>query len=53
MTDHGVACSMGRSGNVWDKAAMECFFSSLKTKRTARKLYRMRDEARADVFNLH
>ena len=29
---------------------MESFFSSLKTERTARKLYRTRDEAKADVF---
>jgi len=26
MADHGVACSMSRSGNVWDNAAMESFF---------------------------
>ena len=37
MADHGVTCSMSRSGNVWDNAAMESFFSSLKTERTARK----------------
>src|SRR5947208_9763386 len=30
---------------------MESFFSSLKTERTARKTYRTRDEARADVFD--
>jgi putative transposase len=48
---HGVACSMSRSGNVWDNAAMESFFVSLKTERTARKLYCMRDEAKADVFD--
>ena len=30
---------------------MESFFSSLKTERTARKLYRTRDEAKADVFD--
>ena len=41
---------MSRSGNRWDNAAMESFFSSLKTERTARKTYRTRDEARADVF---
>jgi Integrase core domain len=29
----------------------ESFFSSLKTERTARKMYRSRDEARADVFD--
>jgi putative transposase len=51
MADNGVACSMSRSGNVWDNAAMESFFSSLKTERTARKTYRTRDQARADVFD--
>lgn len=30
---------------------MESFFSSLKTERTARKVYRTRDAARADVFD--
>ena len=51
MADHGVTCSMSRSGNCWDNAAMESFFSSLKTERTARKTYRTRDEAKADVFD--
>ena len=51
MADHGVICSMSRSGNVWDNAAMESFFSSLKIERTARKVYRTRDQARADVFD--
>ncbi len=47
----GVVCSMSRAGNVWDNAAMESFFSSLKTQRVSRKIYRTRDEARADVFD--
>ena len=51
MADHGVVCSMSRSGNVWDNAAMEIFFSSLKTERVAAKTYRSRDEAKADVFD--
>ena len=51
MADHGVACSMSRAGNCWDNAAMESFFSSLKTERTARKTYRTRDQAKADVFD--
>ena len=51
MADHGVTCSMSRSGNVWDNAAMESFFSSLKTERLARKIYRTRDAARAEVFD--
>jgi putative transposase len=51
LSDNGVTCSMSRSGNVWDNAAMESFFSSLKTERVARKAYRTRDQARADVFD--
>jgi putative transposase len=51
MADHGVVCSMSRSGNVWDNAAMGSFFSSLKTERTAHKTYMTRDEARADEFD--
>ena len=51
MAGHGVVCSLSRSGNVWDNAAMESFFSSLKTERTERKNYRTRNEARADVFD--
>jgi putative transposase len=51
MAEHGVACSLSRSGNVWDNAVMESFFSSLKVERVARKIYRTRDEARADVFD--
>ena len=51
MAKSGIVCSMSRSGNVWDNAAMESFFSSLKTECTARKAYQTRYEARADVFD--
>ena len=51
LVENGVTCSMSRSGNVWDNAAMESFFSSLKTERTARRTYRTRDEAKADIFD--
>jgi putative transposase len=51
MAEHGVTCSLSRSGNVWDNAAMESFFSSLKVERVARKTYRTRDQAKADVFD--
>lgn len=51
LADHGVTCSMSRAGNVWDHAAMESFFSSLKTERTAAKTYRTRAQAQADVFD--
>lgn len=51
MADNGVLCSMSRAGNVWDNAATESFFSSLKTERIGKKTYRTRDAARADVFD--
>jgi putative transposase len=51
LAENGVTCSMSRAGNVWDNAAMEIFFSSLKTERVDRKVYRSRAEAKADVFN--
>ena len=49
--EQGITCSMSRAGEVWDNSAMESFFSSLKTERTARKVYRTREQARADVFD--
>ena len=51
MADHGITCSMSLSRKAWDNAAMESFFSSLKTELTARKVYRTRDDAKADVFD--
>ena len=42
---------MSRSGNVWDNAAAENFFSSLKIERVKRKVYPARNQARADVFD--
>ncbi len=51
LADNGITCSMSRAGSVWDNSAMESFFSTLKTERTARKVYRTRNEARADVFD--
>ena len=51
MADHGITCSMSRSGNVWDNAAMESFFSSLKTERISGRIYRTRDDAKADLFD--
>jgi putative transposase len=51
LAEHGITCSMSRQGDVWDNSAMESFFSTLKTERVNRKVYRTRDEARADVFD--
>ena len=51
LREQGITCSMSRAGEVWDNSAMESLFSSLKTERTARKVYRSRQQARADVFD--
>ena len=51
LKDQGITCSMSRAGEVWDNSAMESFFSSLKTERTSRKIYRSRTDARSDVFD--
>lgn len=51
IADNGVTCSMSRSGNVWDNAAMERFFSSMKTERIGRMTYRTRNHAKADAFD--
>ena len=51
MTEHGIRCSLSRAGDVWDNAAIESFFSTLKTERTAVKIYRSRNAAQADVFD--
>ena len=46
LKEQGITCSMSRAGEVWDNSAMESFFSSLKTERTARKVYRTRAEGK-------
>ena len=51
LREQGIQCSMSRAGEVWDNSAMESFFSSMKTERVARKVYRSREEVRADVFD--
>ena len=51
LKEQGITCSMSRAGEVWDNSAMESFFSSLKTERTAKMVYRSREQARADVFD--
>src|SRR6185437_8774063 len=50
-TDPGSTASSPSGCPSVDVSAMESFFSSLKTERIARKVYRTRDEARADVFD--
>ncbi len=42
---------MSHAGEIWDNSAMESFFSSMKTERIAGKVYRLLDEARAEMFD--
>jgi putative transposase len=51
LAEQGITCSMSRQGDVWDNAAMESFFSSLKTERVNGKVYGTRNQAKADVFD--
>lgn len=50
LNKQNMRCSMSRKGDCWDNAVVESFFSSLKTERVHRRLYRSRDEARRDIF---
>jgi hypothetical protein len=45
-----VAPGPGSGCGKWDSAAMENFFSPLKTERNSRKVSRTREDARSDVF---
>jgi len=49
-TMHGIERSMSGAGNCYDNAAMESFFSSLKTEWVNDKKYATREEARASIF---
>ena len=47
----GVTCSMSSTGNCYDNAAMESFFSSLKVECIQGRSYRTREQARSDLFD--
>ena len=42
---------MSRAGEVWDNSAVESFFSSMKTERTASHMCRCREQVRVDLFD--
>lgn len=46
----GMRASMSRSGNCYDNAAMESFYSTLKMELIHRQHYRTRAEARGSIF---
>jgi len=50
LADHGVAASMGSVGDSYDNAAMENFFSTLKTELVYRSSWRTRDQAENALF---
>jgi putative transposase len=43
--------SMSRSGNCWDNAVAESFFSNLKIKRIKKRIYSTRSEAKSEIFD--
>tara|TARA_B100000745_G_scaffold292429_1_gene233266 strand:+ start:133 stop:525 length:393 start_codon:yes stop_codon:yes gene_type:complete len=46
-----LKASMSRKGNCHDNACAESFFGLLKRERIKRKIYRTREDGKADVFN--
>lgn len=47
---HGATCSMSRSGDCYDNAAMESFWSTLKRELTHHADYATRADARSAIF---
>jgi putative transposase len=50
LADHGIACSMSRTGDCYDNAMIESLWGSLKTEWTHHELYPTRQDARRSVF---
>jgi putative transposase len=50
LKSYGIHCSMSRSGNPYDNAPMESFFSTLKTEWVHHYNYRTRLEAKSSIF---
>lgn len=51
LKQHNFIASHSRRGNCYDNAVAESFFQLLKRERIKRKVYRTRDEAKADIFD--
>lgn len=47
---HGFIQSMSRKGDCWDNACAETFFKTLRAELIRGKIYRTREEARAEIF---
>jgi putative transposase len=50
LTRHGMICSMSGVGNCYDNAAMESFFSTLKTECVYQRKFATQQEARQSIF---
>jgi putative transposase len=50
LTEHGMTASMSRSGNCYDNAAMESFFSTIKTELVNPQDYATHQQARSSIF---
>jgi putative transposase len=48
---HHLEPSMSRRANCWDNAVAESVFSSLKKERIRKRIYRTRNDAKADLFD--
>jgi putative transposase len=51
LDNYPVTVSMSRTGNCYDNAPMESFFSSLKCEQVHHQRYQTRAEARNDIFS--
>ena len=51
LKNNKMVSSMSRKGNCWDNAVAESFFGSLKTERVFLNKYKLREEARKDIFD--
>ena len=47
---NGITCSMSRTGNCWDNAVMESFFSRLKVELIYAENFKTVDDTRAGLF---
>ncbi len=47
---NGIICSMSRKGNCWDNSPAESFFKTLKTELVYHRRYKMRAEAKLEIF---
>lgn len=50
LADHGITCSMSRTGNCYDNAVTESFFGTLKSEHVHHQRYANRVQAKASVF---